>query len=364
MPDQSVPPFKRFFATESDMTADQLAFFRSWRSAWESGTALPVDGSISYLFCYTYGILSRPLEEAARELGRLSSAYQHSEPYFADYARRWLADCHVLKGDLAGALAAFPSLTLGSRASAMADSVLSLRLVAGQTPRASELLALNGPSVTTWGRRHLDLVHAWIDAEVPAQTNPSILDRLREWSATAHRYPYSAFTGSVARTECDVPQFSFSQMPDAIAFVRELIREAENTVREEKNIPRVGEGWIAETELYHALRRYFHPLEVIQHARPAWLGRQHLDVFIPSALVAVEYQGQQHDTPVSYFGGEKAWQAVRRRDAKKRRLCKANRVRLIEVRPDYSLVALIEEIVKESPSLQSPGGTGMPSGDP
>ncbi len=345
------------------MTADQLAFFRSWRSAWKCGTALPVDGSISYLFCYTYGILSRPVDEAARELGRLSDAYRPTEPYFADYARRWLADCLVLKGDLAGALRVFPSPTLGSKASAMADTLLSLRLAVDQIPRASELLALDGPAVTAWGRKHLDLVHAWIDAEVPAQSNPSILTRLREWSSTARRYPYSAFIGSVARTECAVPQYSFSRMPEATAFVRSLIREAENTVREEKSIPRVGEGWIAETELYYALRSFFHPINVVQHARPDWLGRQHLDVFIPSALVAVEYQGQQHDAPVSYFGGEKAWLAVRRRDAKKRRLCKANGVRLIEVRPEYSFVALIEEMVRECPALQRRGGAAQPVGE-
>ena len=74
-------------------------------------------------------------------------------------------------------------------------------------------------------------------------------------------------------------------------------------------------------------------------------------MFFPSELVAVQYQVLQHDEPVSYFGGEKAWRAVRRRDAKKRRLCKANGVRLFEVRSGYSLAELIEEIAQERPSL-------------
>jgi hypothetical protein len=348
----NVPPFKRFFATEANMTAEQSAFFHHWRSAWVSGTALPVDGSISYLFCYTSGILSRTPEEAACELSRLSEAYRHSEPRFADYARQWIADCYVLRGDLAGALEVFPSPVLGSKASAMADSLLSLRLLVGQPPRASELLALDGPAVTAWGRKHLDLIHAWIDAQAPAQSSPSILERLKDWSASAHRYRYSAFAGSIAHTECAVSQFSFSQVPEAVAFARKIIREAENTVREERDIPRVGEGWIAETELYYALRRFFRSVEVVQHARPEWLGKQHLDIFIPSALVAVEYQGPQHDAPVDHFGGEKAWKAVRQRDAKKRRLCKTNGVHLIEVRPGYSFAALVEEITRECPALR------------
>lgn len=351
MPEQQVPPLKHFFATEADMSADQVAFYQSWRSAWARGTALPVDSSISYLFCYSYGVLSHPVDEAAQELARLAEAYKHTEPYFAEYALRWLADCHVLNGDLPRALEVYPSPSLGSKPSSQADTLLSLRLAVGQTPHAQELLALDGPYVTSWGRKHLELIRTWIETKVLSQREPSLLDRLRQWSTTAHRYPYSAFTGSSKRIDCSVQEFCFSQQSDAIAFVRTLIREAENTVREEMNIPRVGEGWISETELYHALRRFFHPIEVIQHARPEWLGKQHLDVFFPSELVAVEYQGLQHDEPVSYFGGEKAWRAVRRRDAKKRRLCKANGVRLFEVRSGYSLAELIEEIAQERPSL-------------
>ena len=72
MPEQQVPPLKHFFATEADMSADQVAFYQSWRSAWARGTALPVDSSISYLFCYSYGVLSHPVDEAAQELARLA----------------------------------------------------------------------------------------------------------------------------------------------------------------------------------------------------------------------------------------------------------------------------------------------------
>jgi hypothetical protein len=110
------------------------------------------------------------------------------------------------------------------------------------------------------------------------------------------------------------------------------------------NIPRVGEGWVGETELYYALRNAIPEAEVDQHARPAWLGRQHLDVFIPSYGVGLEYQGLQHDSPVEYFGGEAAYQATRRRDTAKKRACAKNGVKLTEVLPGYRLEELVKAI--------------------
>ncbi len=121
-------------------------------------------------------------------------------------------------------------------------------------------------------------------------------------------------------------------------------REAENTAREDKDLPRVGEGWIGETELYYAIKNAIPERDVVQHARPKWLGRQHLDVFVPSLKIALEYQGEQHDTPIDFFGGQEVFAIRKKLDARKRRACKKNGVTLIEVRPGYNLQELIERI--------------------
>ncbi len=82
-----------------------------------------------------------------------------------------------------------------------------------------------------------------------------------------------------------------------------------------------------------------------QHASPEWLGRQHLDVYLPEIAVGVEYQGAQHDGPVDFFGGPEAYEAVRKRDApRKLGLCKRNGVELVYVRPGYDLDAVVAEI--------------------
>lgn len=126
-------------------------------------------------------------------------------------------------------------------------------------------------------------------------------------------------------------------MADATTYCREITRQAENMVREDAGMPRVGEGWVSETRLFHELRAAFPETEVQQHASPAWLGRQHLDIYIPKLGIAVEYQGPQHDAPIEFFGGVEAYEAVKKRDAKKKRLCSRNGVRIVYVRPGYFL---------------------------
>ena len=55
--------------------------------------------------------------------------------------------------------------------------------------------------------------------------------------------------------------------------VKRIFRESENIFREEeKDIPKVGEGWVSETALYHQIKDTFPEEEIIHHGRPSWLG--------------------------------------------------------------------------------------------
>ena len=86
--------------------------------------------------------------------------------------------------------------------------------------------------------------------------------------------------------------------------------------------------WKHELSLFHAVHKKY-PDTLYQY-RPAWLGRQSLDLYIPSLSTAIEYQGIQHFHPVAFFGGEEALQARQELDEQKRKLCGDNDVRLIE----------------------------------
>ena len=121
----------------------------------------------------------------------------------------------------------------------------------------------------------------------------------------------------------------------------ELLREAENLYRSIIGAKKVGESWIGETELYYFIKTNFNNYQVLHHGSPEFLGRQHLDIWIPELKIGIEYQGAQHDKPVEFFGGQIAFEENLKRDERKRQLCKENGVKLIEVREGYSIDELI-----------------------
>jgi hypothetical protein len=118
----------------------------------------------------------------------------------------------------------------------------------------------------------------------------------------------------------------------------------ENDIRVALNLPKVGEGWISETNLYYSLKNHFHTEFVVQHGRPNWLGKQHLDIYFPKHNIAVEYQGDQHYYPIDFFGGLDSFEKNVQRDKLKKELCIKNDCKLIFVNPDYNLENIINEI--------------------
>ncbi|HCH5485121.1 hypothetical protein [Vibrio parahaemolyticus] len=127
--------------------------------------------------------------------------------------------------------------------------------------------------------------------------------------------------------------------------IKQIARNAENVLRDILKIPRIGEGWVSETQLFFLVKDRV-GTECIQHGSPSFLGRQHYDVWLPRWSVAIEFQGEQHDRPVDFFGGEEAFKKNQERDARKRKLSKENGVVLIEVRKGYDEKELINEIMK------------------
>ena len=86
--------------------------------------------------------------------------------------------------------------------------------------------------------------------------------------------------------------------------------------------------WVSEYSLYKIVLYYY--ADAIIHYNAKWLGKQHLDIYIPSLLIGIEYQGQQHYEITDYFGGELGFYDRKFMDDTKRKLCKANNVILIE----------------------------------
>ena len=77
-------------------------------------------------------------------------------------------------------------------------------------------------------------------------------------------------------------------------------REPENHIRQLLGLPNIGEGWVSETKLFYLIKEKFNNHRVLQHGKPIWLGKQHLDIYIPDLNIGIEYQGKQHTSPVDF----------------------------------------------------------------
>lgn len=115
---------------------------------------------------------------------------------------------------------------------------------------------------------------------------------------------------------------------------RAFRNKIENIARQEFGFRGVGEGWVSETLLYHVVCRLLEGHLILRHHRPDWLEGLELDIFVPDLALAIEYQGQQHFHPVEAWGGKAGLLGLQARDARKRELCRANSVALVEV--DYT----------------------------
>ena len=132
-----------------------------------------------------------------------------------------------------------------------------------------------------------------------------------------------------------------------VELIEEILREAENLLRDRHGLPRIGEGWISEMELYNLVKAIFP--EALHHASPEWLKPQHLDVFVPSKKIAFEYQGKQHFEPVEIFGGEESFQRTIILDRRKMKKCKSNGILLLYWRYDEPISQeVFDEKLKEN----------------
>jgi hypothetical protein len=86
--------------------------------------------------------------------------------------------------------------------------------------------------------------------------------------------------------------------------------------------------WKSEMALFQLVKKNYD--DAVFQYYSYWLGRQSLDIYIPSLKVGIEYQGIIHYEPVEFFGGEKAFIQRIRLDQLKREKAKTAGVKLVE----------------------------------
>jgi hypothetical protein len=157
-----------------------------------------------------------------------------------------------------------------------------------------------------------------------------------EFTGRSHRIEHKIFYEINLLRDNRKRQIIGNEFLDAID---DILREAENILREKHGLPKIGEGWFSEMTLFRLIESIFPDAQ--HHISPSWLTPQHLDIFVPSKNLAFEYQGKQHYEAIDFFGGEASFEKIKQLDALKIHKCKSNAVILIHWRYD-------ELITKES----------------
>lgn len=94
--------------------------------------------------------------------------------------------------------------------------------------------------------------------------------------------------------------------------------------------------WVSEELVYRLTKKLYKDYAVIYQHRPFFLrssngGQMSYDVFISKLNIAIEYQGQQHFEPIDFFGGEMAFEELKKRDVEKAFLSTQNGVKLVYI---------------------------------
>lgn len=298
-------------------------------------------------------------QELKRYLYGLVDKYERDVGFCVGILRR-LAQAHYACGEYQNALIAMKPI-LRSRPLSFGDYggvgiVINARRALSQPLAGYELVGAagngnyyyyaNGKKMT----KEVEMTAGegdWIRAENPARTEITYhftgftmehldaiatrcQEKLREWERNRGqdllKYVATIYQGD---TSFNSSVYNFMATQEFAELTARIAYESENEIRAEMNYPPIGKPSLNEAKLYQFAKNIFKGYKVIQHARPTFLGRQHLDIYIQELGVGIEYQGEQHFKPVDSWGGVEALEASQGRDEKKRKVCENHGVRVI-----------------------------------
>lgn len=349
----SVPPFSQLYPSVDVMDRQQRRFYAGLESKLRRGECPEIEGNISYVFIFLYKLLAsvreRGFESLHDYLIRLSEGYAN-EPRLSWYCRHWAYDC--LLGQRKYELyleKTEPPSPLGMETHA-SNLRLNIQAHCGLKANPLDIVRMFESRGSRFVREHSglyrDCIYATFDRV--ADNEGPWFDYLESDIEIPQSYsPHSLFQGAVVPygiAELDFGLQAFYSSSETESRVKQLTKVAENDAREIVGFPKVGEGWISETALFRTLQKHFRQTIVVQHGQPAWLGRQHFDVWFPDWNIAVEFHGEQHFQAVKFFGGSEAFDKNRERDARKAALAVRHGVKLFVATKDYDVAELIAGI--------------------
>ena len=339
----------------SEASKEQIEFFNYFKECFYNGIILDVKSFYEYPKFLVEDMLmdkAKPLSIWLEDYDRLIKAYPQVSDNAA-YNLRWFDSRYDVGWELAKRKTNLDISYVGFFEEKLSKELFNVEL----------LLKIDGAiELSPWGKQHLNEIIPFIHKEFDEfqkkwnrrflqvfvdstlNTNQSY-DYYKQFYVTEEQFDFynNIEYGKFLPTNYEKP------LPNLVEHaIKEQCKkfsvDAEDSYRESIGMPKIGEYWRSETELYYSIKEAFKNTEVKQHASPRWLGLQHLDVYLPEFNIGIEYQGVQHYRPVDYFGGVEAFKKGQERDARKKRLCAENNCALLYVDEGYDLNEVINLI--------------------
>ncbi len=282
----------------------------------------------------------------ASEFVDIGVSYTHLQEVSSD-AFKWASDAFVMAGMLDQALIYYPekpgeldlmTFDWDSHYSMGLNKYFSIKRAAGQDINGLEAVVIAGKrGLTEYGKEYIEAISVFAEEalrEREEERGQRIIDIPLVRRVVGPGIPL--FRGCPFTFQhSQIWHLGYAGNVNVMDWLRATIKRAENKLRSQEGLDLIGTGFsFGETALYEIVKRYVEPEKVLRQVMFSWLGFQHIDIYIPSLKLGLEFQGKQHYEPVDFFGGEEAFVKAQERDQRKAGLCAENGVKLIYFRFD------------------------------
>jgi hypothetical protein len=337
------------------MNPEQEGFYRELVDSIENKTYLPVGGQEVYLNYYIreqYKTFDNDaLKQLYDELLCLTVPYGEGKVGKGIFWRpeSWSYDCLLALESYDKYFEVTKPAKIFSTSTHFANQKCNVRYFLGMPANAVEFLQIYGGlrnSITNftmqYPKEYKRILEALFAEE--EQKSGSWFERILAESDRKD-YQNKLFQCLHFARRSKIPNFCFYGASENLTKqICDVFREAENRLRQKFGEKNVGEQWDDETKWFYEIKNAFPDTEVIHHGKPEWLGKQHLDIWMPEFRIGIEYHGVQHFQPMKHLGGEEKFSTQQERDLRKSDLCKLNGVELIVVTEETQIETVMEKI--------------------
>lgn len=354
----NIAEYNQTYPEINSLSPDQKKSYKFIYSNIEKQNYVDVKENNSYIMLYLNELVKKLITEK-NDLKYYEERINFiRQNYITDflqvYSVLWLGDIYFFFGEYEKALLTWEqNLQPAKIMSMQAEKIISLKLQMNTPLTALEAISFK-KKVTKYGYKNIDKVVIYLDNILKHDyENHLITNEYFTKNENAIKCPIILFSGCVygfdinhvyKKKNPEKFTYSLTSLKKLIEYIDSICVQAENALREDNGIPRIGEGWISETELFYKIKEHYPQYKVLQHYHDTWLGNQHLDVYIKDINVGIEYQGAQHYKAIEIFGGEEGLINTQKRDKQKVAKCKKNNTKLVIVNEGYNFSDVIKEI--------------------